>query len=82
MWPLFVDTAMVEGLETGSTKSLGVHLTAEDVAEDIYAATHPTRTRLTKVHYPVGRKAKAFAALAQVSPSWIQRLLNKTVSHT
>ena len=30
MWPLFVATAMVDGVETGSTKSLGVHLDAED----------------------------------------------------
>ena len=73
---------MVDGLETGSTKSLGVHLSAEDVAEAIFAATHPDRTWLTKVHYPVGRQAKVFAALAQVSPSRVQRLLNRTVSRT
>lgn len=82
MWPLFVATAMVDGLDTGSTKSLGVHLSAEDVAEDIYAATRPNRTWLTKVHYPVGRQARVFAGLAQVSPSFVQRLLNKSVSHT
>ena len=82
MWPLFVATAMVDGLETGSTKSLGVHLSAEDVAEAIFAATHPDRSWLTKVHYPVGRQAKVFAALAQVSPSRVQRLLNRTVSRT
>ncbi|MGI9126122.1 MAG: SDR family oxidoreductase [Mycobacterium sp.] len=82
MWPLFVATAMVDGLETGSTKSLGIHLTADDVAEEIYAATHPSRTWLPKVHYPVGRQTKVFAGLAQVSPNWVQRLLNKTVSHT
>ena len=82
MWPLFVATAMVEGLETGSSRSLGVHLTAEDVAEEIYATTRPNRTWLPKVHYPVGRQAKLFTGLAQVSPSRIQRLLNKTVSRT
>ena len=82
MWPLFVATAMVDGLATGSTKSLGVHLTAEDVADEIYAATHPNRTWLAKVHYPVGRQARVFAALAQASPNWVQRLLNKTISHT
>ena len=41
MWPLFVATAMVDGVETGSTKSLGVHLSADDVAAAIYQATHP-----------------------------------------
>ncbi len=82
MWPLFVATAMVDGLQTGSTKSLGVHLTADDVAGEIFAATHPNRTWLAKVHYPVGRQTKVFAGLAQVSPNWIQRLLNKSVSRS
>ena len=41
MWPLFVATPMVDGMETASTKRLGVHLTAEDVAAAIYSATHP-----------------------------------------
>ena len=82
MWPLFVATAMVDGLETASSKTLGVHLSAQDVAEEIYAATHPGRTRLPKVHYPVGRQTKMFAGIAQVSPNWVQRLLNKTVTHS
>lgn len=82
MWPLFVQTAMVDGLHTNSTRTLGIHLTAADVAEDIYAATHPTRSRLPRVHYPVGRQTKALAGLAQVSPNWMARLLAKTVSKT
>lgn len=80
MWPLFVQTAMVDGVETGATKSLGVHLTAADVADAIYSATHPNRTWLPKVHYPVGRQTKVFAALAQVSPNVVQRFLNKSVT--
>lgn len=82
MWPLFVATAMVDGLDTASSKALGVHLSAQDVAEEIYAATHPTRNWLPRVHYPVGRQTKIFAAVAQVSPNWVQRLLNKTVTHS
>lgn len=83
MWPLFVATAMVDGVETRSTKTLGVRLTAENVAEEIYAATHPTgRTFLPKVHYPVGRQTKVLAGMAQVSPAWMARLLNKTVTRT
>ena len=81
MWPLFVQTAMVDGLETGSTKSLGVHLTPDDVAESVYSATHG-RTRFAKVHYPVGRQAKIFSGVAQVSPNWVQRLMNKTVTRS
>lgn len=82
MWPLFVQTAMVDGMETNSTKRLGVHLTADDVAEEIYAATHPTRTWLPKVHYPVGRQTKLVAGVAQLSPNWVARLMNKTVTGT
>ncbi len=82
MWPLFVQTAMVDGVETGSTKSLGVHLTPDDVAQAIYSATHPGREWLTKVHYPVGLQTKLFASVAQVSPNWVQRLMNKTVTRS
>ena len=82
MWPLFVQTAMVDGVDTHSTKRLGVHLSAEDVAQSIYTATHSTRTRLPKVHYPVGRQTKVLAGLAQVSPNWAARFLNKTVTKT
>ncbi|MCB0932242.1 MAG: SDR family oxidoreductase [Mycobacterium sp.] len=80
MWPLFVKTAMVDGLETGSTKSLGVHLTADDVAQAIYEATRPGRIRWPRVHFPVGRQTKVVAGLAQVMPNFAQRLLNKTVT--
>jgi len=82
MWPLFVATAMVDGLETGSTKSLGIRLTAEDVAAAIYTATHPNRSRPARVHFPVGRQTRVLAALTQVSPNWVQRRLNKIVSRS
>ncbi len=82
MWPLFVQTPMVDGVQTNATRRLGVHLSAEDVAKSIYAATHSTPSRLPKVHYPVGRQTKVLAGLAQVSPNWASRLLNKAVTKT
>lgn len=82
MWPLFVQTAMVDGLKTHSSKRMGIHLTADDVAEEIYNATHPTRSFLSKVHYPVGRETKVLAGLSQVMPNWAARMLNKTVTGT
>lgn len=82
MWPLFVQTAMVDGMDTNSTRRLGIHLSSEDVAREIYEATQSTRTRLPKVHYPVGRQTKILAGLAQVSPHWAARFLNKTVTRT
>jgi NAD(P)-dependent dehydrogenase (short-subunit alcohol dehydrogenase family) len=82
MWPLFAQTPMVDGVQTNATRRLGVHLSAEDVAKSIYAATHSTPSRLPKVHYPVGRQTKVLAGLAQVSPNWASRLLNKAVTKT
>ena len=82
MWPLFAQTPMVDGVQTNATRRLGVHLSAEDVAQSIYAATHSTPSRLPKVHYPVGRQTKVLAGLAQMSPNWASRLLNKVVTKT
>ena len=82
MWPLFVQTPMVDGVQTNATRRLGVHLSAEDVAQSIYAATHSTPSRLPKVHYPVGRQTKVLVGLAQMSPNWASRLLNKVVTKT
>jgi NAD(P)-dependent dehydrogenase (short-subunit alcohol dehydrogenase family) len=81
MWPLFVKTAMTDNVETGSTKSLGINLTPDDVAAAVYSATH-RRRRLGGVHYPVGRQTAVLAALAQVSPNRLQRLLTKTVTRS
>ncbi|TGD87963.1 SDR family oxidoreductase [Mycolicibacterium sp. CH28] len=82
MWPLFVKTAMTDGVHTGSTKSLGVNLKPEDVAAAVYSATHTGRGRLPKVHYPVGRQTSVFAAISQVTPNWVQRLITKTVTRS
>ncbi|MCV7217084.1 SDR family oxidoreductase [Mycobacterium crocinum] len=79
LWPLFVKTAMTDGVETASTKSLGVNLQPEDVAAAVYSATH-RRGRLARVHYPVGRQTAVLAALSQVSPNWKQRLMTKTLT--
>ena len=82
MWPLFVKTAMTDGMETGSTKSLGVNLGPNEVATAVYAATHRGRGRLPKVHFPVGRQTTVLAALSQISPNWTQRLLTKVFSRS
>lgn len=78
MWPLFVQTPMVDGMETGSTKTLGVHLGPDDVAKAVYSATHSGRRWLTRVHYPVGR----LTAISRIPPAWAQRLITKTVTRS
>lgn len=82
VWPLFVRTAMVDGMETGTTRSLGIRLTAEDVADGIVDAVGSRPRLLRKVHYPIGRQAKVLAGLAKFSPDWATRLTNKRISHT
>lgn len=79
IWPLFVATAMVRGLETGSTRSLGVRLTAEDVASGIWRATRKPG-RLPRVHYEIGTQAKLLATVAKYSPNWAVRTVNKYVT--
>ncbi|CAN3126545.1 SDR family oxidoreductase [Mycobacterium sp. smrl_JER01] len=84
MWPLYVNTAMTKGVKTGTTESLGIRLTAQDIAEDIVAAVDPTLPRkvLRQVHFPVGIQAKALAAGARFSPAWLTRLVNKRLARS
>ncbi len=79
MWPLFVRTAMTDDISTGTTSSLGINLTADDVATAILAAVDapPVRRAIHQVHFPVGRDTKAFALGSRFSPAWLTRLLTK-----
>ena len=82
LWPLFVATGMVDGMDIGSTRSLGVRLTADDVAAAVVAAaTDVPRLPLPHgVHRPVGAQARALFATAQLAPSWALRLVNRRVT--
>ncbi|MCV7153399.1 SDR family oxidoreductase [Mycolicibacterium pyrenivorans] len=82
MWPLYVNTAMTRGIKTGTTDSLGIHLSAEDIAEDIVAAVEPSSPRRVthQVHYPVGVPAKSMALVSRFSPAWLTRLVNKRLA--
>jgi NAD(P)-dependent dehydrogenase (short-subunit alcohol dehydrogenase family) len=82
MWPLYVNTAMTSGISTGTTTSLGIRLTAQDIAEGIVAAVDPALPRkvLRQVHFPVGTQAKALATGARFSPAWLTRLVNKRLA--
>jgi NADP-dependent 3-hydroxy acid dehydrogenase YdfG len=84
MWPLYVQTAMTDDVKTGTTESLGIRLTAQDVADDIVKAVDPSRPRrlLHQVHFPVGTQAKVMATAARFSPAWLTRLANKRLAHS
>ena len=84
MWPLYVQTAMTDDIKTGTTDSLGIRLTAQDVADAIAAATEPSwlRRAIHQVHFPVGSQSKVLAASARFSPGWLTRLVNKRLAHS
>ncbi|OZC90580.1 short-chain dehydrogenase [Rhodococcus sp. 06-412-2C] len=82
MWPLFVQTAMTQGVSTGTTSSLGIKLTVKDVSDAIFAATRPVKRRLHKVHFPVGLPSKALSLGSRFSPAWLTREVNRRLSHT
>jgi NADP-dependent 3-hydroxy acid dehydrogenase YdfG len=81
IWPLYVKTAMTENVRTGTTESLGIRLTAQDVADAIVAAVEPSLLRrvIHQVHFPVGSQTKASALTARL-PLWLQRPINKRIA--
>jgi NAD(P)-dependent dehydrogenase (short-subunit alcohol dehydrogenase family) len=84
MWPLYVQTAMTDHIKTGTTESLGIRLTAQDVADAIVKAVEPSWLRRTihQVHFPVGSQTKLMAAGSRFSPAWLTRLANKRLAHS
>lgn len=82
IWPLYVQTAMTHNVKTGTTESLGINLTAQDVADAIVAAVEPSflRRALHQVHFPVGTQTKASAIASRFSPAWLQRIANKRLA--
>lgn len=85
IWPLFVQTAMTAEITTGSTTSLGIRLTAQDVATTIADTLDrtrrgPLRRTAGPVHVPVGRQAGLMLAGSRFSPAWVMRAVNKRLS--
>jgi NADP-dependent 3-hydroxy acid dehydrogenase YdfG len=82
MWPLYVQTAMTSNISTGTTQSLGVNLTPQDVADAIVAAVggSPVSKALHQVHYPVGIQTKAMTLGSRFSPAWLTRVINKRLA--
>lgn len=75
LWPLFVDTAMTDGMDIGTTRALGIRLKPQDVAEAAYQAA--TAKRQTGVHKGVGIQSRLMMRAADMSPSVVNRFVNK-----
>ncbi len=80
IWPLYLKTAMTDDLDIGTTRSLGISLTANDVADAIMAAVEPWALRrvLPQVHFPVSVQTKAPLATCH---NWANRQLQKRLAH-
>lgn len=74
--PLFVQTAMVKDMDAESIHKMGVHLTPEDVAEQIFSLAVLNAGMFTPTHRPVGIKAKILFGLSSISPQFVNRLSN------
>jgi NAD(P)-dependent dehydrogenase (short-subunit alcohol dehydrogenase family) len=74
--PLFVQTAMVEQevSKMKTVQTLGVRLTADDVAATIWRLAQGPISRLP-VHSPVGWQTRLFALLSKCSPDAVNRLV-------
>ena len=88
VWPLWVNTDLLSGNHATSTETLGVHLTVDDVAAEIWKVTRPARkvagllpVGLPRVHTAVGFPAKALATTASLVPGFVSREVNKRLSH-
>lgn len=79
LWPLFVQTAMLDGVRTGTTDTLGVRLGPQDVADEILATVEPGRAAraIHQVHFPVGRQTQVLSVASRFSPAWLTRVVNK-----
>ncbi|MEX0429510.1 SDR family oxidoreductase [Nocardioides sp. DS6] len=80
LWPLFVDTAMTTDVDIASTRSLGIRLRPEDVAEEILRAATGGHGLLGGVHRAVGRQAQAMFAASGIAPSWLVRAVNRRLA--
>jgi NAD(P)-dependent dehydrogenase (short-subunit alcohol dehydrogenase family) len=80
LWPLFVETKMTDGLDIGTTRALGIRLSADDVADEVFAAATSGQGLLRSPHRPVGAQAKALFAASSISPSWLSRLVNRRLA--
>lgn len=80
--PLFVRTAMVEGINAASFRNIGMRLTPEDVAKTVWQAAR-YQGRLPKVHWTVGFQTRLLYGFSGTVPDLVTRFINSrlTSSH-
>ena len=81
IWPLWAKTALAAN-DAKSTKTLGVRITPEQVADKIWESVHPTKKdlRLHRTSYSVGTQTLVLGNAAKFIPNSLNRLVNKVIA--
>lgn len=81
IWPLWAKTSLADA-DSKSARTLGVRLTADDVAEKIWESVHPnTLDRLTRrTSYSVGVQTTFLGNASKFIPNSLNRAVNKVLS--
>ena len=92
VWPLYVGTGMLEGVNTAGMRNMGVRLTEGDVAGEVLDMAEQTRRAPSgllgtlrglvgkEVHRPVGAQATAMYLASQVAPGRLIKLSNRRLT--
>lgn len=81
IWPLWAKTALADN-DAKSTKTLGVHITPDQVADKVWEAVHPTTADklMHRTSYSVGTQTLVLGNAAKFSPNFISRAVNKLIA--
>ncbi|GAB17102.1 putative oxidoreductase [Gordonia effusa NBRC 100432] len=81
IWPLWAKTALAEN-DAKSTKTLGVRITPEQVADRIWTSVHPTSSDklVHRTHYSVGVQTKVLSNASKFVPNFVSRQVNKLIA--
>lgn len=81
IWPLWAKTNLVDP-NAKSTKTLGVRITPDDVADKIWESVHPsTQDRLLRrTSYSVGAQTLFLGNAAKFIPNFLNRTVNKFIA--
>ncbi|OCW87267.1 short-chain dehydrogenase [Nocardia farcinica] len=81
IWPPWAKTALATG-GAKSTKTLGIRITPEQVAEKIWESVHPTRQDKLphRTSYSVGAQTLFLQNAAKFIPNFLNRAINKYIA--
>lgn len=81
IWPLWAKTALADE-DAKSTQTLGIRLTADDVAAKVWESVHPTAADklLHRTSYSVGAQTTFLGNASKFSPNAVSRLVNKFIA--